>query len=58
MNPAYVHITDVSMKDVEAKKLLLAKYGVYSIGRYGSWTYCSIEDNVKEARLLAHQLNR
>lgn len=27
--------------------------GVYSIGRYGSWTYCSIEDNIKEAQALA-----
>ena len=26
--------------------------GVYSIGRYGSWTYCSIEDNIIEARTL------
>jgi hypothetical protein len=28
---------------------------VYSIGRYGSWTYCSIEDNIVEARALAEQ---
>jgi hypothetical protein len=23
---------------------------VESIGRYGGWTYCSIEDNILEAR--------
>jgi hypothetical protein len=25
---------------------------VHSIGRYGGWTYCSIEDNIVEARTL------
>ena len=58
MNPAYVHINNQSIKDVEDKKNLLAKFDVYSIGRYGSWTYCSIEDNIKEARLLSQQLNQ
>ena len=57
MNPAYVHITGDSNRDVEQKKALLAQYGVYSIGRYGSWTYCSIEDNIAEARDLAARLN-
>ena len=56
MNPAYVHITNASVADVESKKQLLALHGVYSIGRYGSWTYCSIEDNIKEARALATSL--
>lgn len=56
MNPAYVHITNASVADVESKKQLLAQHGVYSIGRYGSWTYCSIEDNIKEARALATSL--
>lgn len=53
MNPAYVHITHDSIEDVRQKKEVLAKSGIYSIGRYGSWTYCSIEDNVKEALALA-----
>ena len=57
MNPAYVHITNGSIEDVKVKKELLSQYGVYSIGRYGSWTYCSIEDNIKEARALALYLN-
>jgi hypothetical protein len=30
----------------------LAEHGVHSIGRYGGWTYCSIEDNIVEARAL------
>lgn len=31
---------------------------IYSIGRYGSWTYCSKEDNILEARELAEKLNK
>lgn len=57
MNPAYVHINQASCQDVEKKKTLLAAKDIYSIGRYGSWTYCSIEDNVKEARALAEKLH-
>lgn len=56
MNPAYVHINSRSLEDVIAKKKALEKFDVYSIGRYGSWTYCSIEDNMKESKLLAEKL--
>ena len=56
MDPAYVHITTVSQQDVEEKKEQLAEMNIYSIGRYGSWTYCSIEDNIKEARFMAEYL--
>jgi len=58
MNPAYVHINAKSVRDVQEKKQMLALSDVYSIGRYGSWTYCSIEDNIKEAKKLAEQLNK
>lgn len=57
MNPAYVHISAEGTAFVAAKKEQLAKEGIYSIGRYGSWTYCSIEDNIKEAKALAANLN-
>jgi len=53
MNPAYVHISESSRRDVAQKKEQLAELDIYSIGRYGSWTYCSIEDNIKDARELA-----
>jgi protoporphyrinogen oxidase len=56
MDPAYVHITRASLRDVAEKKRILESRGVYSIGRYGSWTYCSIEDNIVEARALADTL--
>lgn len=57
MNPAYVHINALCITDVKKKKELLSNSDVYSIGRYGSWTYCSIEDNIKEAKALAEQIN-
>lgn len=53
LDPAYVHITRDSLRDVADKKRVLGLRGVHSIGRYGSWTYCSIEDNIIEARELA-----
>ena len=56
LDPAYVHVTRASLADVADKKRLLASHGVHSAGRYGSWTYCSIEDNVVEARALADAL--
>ncbi len=57
LDPAYVHITQRSLADVAQQKALLATRGVYSAGRYGSWTYCSIEDNIVEARGLAARFN-
>lgn len=56
MNPAYVHITGRSKAEVPRLKAHLEAHGVYSIGRYGSWTYCSIEDNIVEARSLLTRL--
>lgn len=53
MDPAYVHVTKEMEKDRDEKREYLSRYGVHSIGRYGRWTYCSIEDNIKEARQLA-----
>lgn len=56
MDPAYVHVTRASLAEVARLKRALAANGVWSIGRYGSWTYCSIEDNIVEARALVAQL--
>jgi hypothetical protein len=56
MDPAYVHITARSNAEVVRLRALLAQHGVYSIGRYGGWTYCSIEDNIVEARALVREL--
>jgi protoporphyrinogen oxidase len=56
LDPAYVHITTASLADFEQKSARLIQHGVHSIGRYGGWTYCSIEDNMIEARALAQEL--
>ena len=58
MDPAYVHVSQKSIADVSEKKRALEKFDIYSIGRYGSWTYCSIEDNIKEAHALSLKLNQ
>jgi protoporphyrinogen oxidase len=49
MNPAYVHITKESKELYDNWCSKNNKNKIYSIGRYGSWTYCSIEDNIIEA---------
>ncbi|MDH3486340.1 MAG: FAD-dependent oxidoreductase [Myxococcales bacterium] len=56
LDPAYVHITTRSIAETKRTKALLSARGVYSIGRYGSWRYCSIEDNIVEARALIDEL--
>ena len=56
MDPAYVHLTRASLAETARLKQKLAAQGIYTIGRYGSWTYCSIEDNIVEARALADTL--
>ena len=52
MDPAYVHITRDSLAAHGRLSAVLREHGVFSIGRYGGWTYCSIEDNIVEARRL------
>jgi hypothetical protein len=50
MDPAYVHITQRSIAEHRRLADDLRTRGVHSLGRYGGWTYCSIEDNIVEAR--------
>ena len=52
MDPAYCHITRRSLAEHGRIKTLLAERGVHPVGRYGGWTYCSIEDNIVAARAL------
>jgi protoporphyrinogen oxidase len=56
LDPAYVHITQRSLREHARLKAELEARGVYTLGRYGGWTYCSIEDNVVEARALTERL--
>jgi protoporphyrinogen oxidase len=56
MDPAYVHITKDSKEQYDNWSDNNNKNSIYSIGRYGSWTYCSIEDNIIQAKQLANRL--
>jgi hypothetical protein len=56
LDPAYVHVTRASMAEQARVRRTLEAAGVYSVGRYGGWTYCSIEDNLVETRDLARSL--
>ncbi|MFU8806694.1 MAG: protoporphyrinogen/coproporphyrinogen oxidase [Bradymonadaceae bacterium] len=57
LDPAYVHITKASREAFDELTSILSMRGIHSIGRYGGWTYCSIEDNIIEARALAAKFN-
>lgn len=56
MDPAYVHINSKNIESVNNLKKELSEMGIYSIGRYGAWTYCSMEDCMLEATSLANYL--
>jgi protoporphyrinogen oxidase len=56
LDPAYVHITRASLAETARLRAELAGHDIHSVGRYGGWTYCSIEDNLIETRALAEQL--
>jgi protoporphyrinogen oxidase len=53
LDPAYVHITRASLAETARLRDELARVGIHAVGRYGGWTYCSIEDNLVETRALA-----
>ncbi len=53
LDPAYVHINRAAQTEQARLKAVMNAAGVYPVGRYGSWTYCSIEDNMIETRALA-----
>ena len=58
LDPAYVHITAASLAETARVRDDLAGQGIHSVGRYGGWTYCSIEDNLLETRALATKLSK
>lgn len=53
INPGYVHITAQSVVKVDQLRKALAERNVHITGRYGKWTYCSIEDCMVDAMKLA-----
>ncbi len=56
LDPAYVHITEASRAEHARLREVFGSTGIHSVGRYGGWTYCSIEDNMIETRALAERL--
>lgn len=56
MDPAYVHVSTGAEREIARLKERLRADGVYTIGRYGGWTYCSMEDCMLEAQALAARL--
>ena len=56
MNPAYVHIKNESENFKQRKFKELKKFNIYSIWRYWEWKYCSIEDNIIDAKNLANKI--
>lgn len=56
MDPAYVHIEKQTIEKIKEYMNLLNNQDIYSIGRYGAWTYCSMEDAMISAKELAKKL--
>ncbi len=56
MDPAYVHINTETNKKIYCLKTELSKQNIYTIGRYGAWTYNSMEDSMVAAKELAQKL--
>ncbi|KRE83800.1 LPS biosynthesis protein [Paenibacillus sp. Soil766] len=57
MIPAYIHISEEGQRVKENKKKELTQKNIYTIGRYGDWKYCSIEDSITDAINLAKVFN-
>ena len=53
MDPAYVHVSEASQEAAAKAIESLARRNVFVLGRYGTWAYCSIEDNILSAFNLA-----
>lgn len=53
ISPAYAILESSTQLDVDHLKTELAWHNVYITGRYGKWTYQSIEDNILDAKNLA-----
>lgn len=56
MDPAYVHIDTLHDKLVKEIINDLETKNVYSVGRYGSWTYSSMEDAMLQSKELVEKL--
>lgn len=57
MDPAYVHVSEKAKNIRDIKKVFLEDNNIYTIGRYGDWKYCSIEDSIIDSKNLANKFN-
>lgn len=57
MDPAYIHISNETNTKINDLMNDFEKNNIFSIGRYGAWTYCSMEDCIIEAKRLAKKLD-
>lgn len=55
-DPGYVHITKESINMMNTLKKELKENNIYTIGRYGGWTYSSIGDCISEAKELVESI--
>lgn len=58
MDPAYVHINADTDRAIRLLFEELNRENVFSIGRYGAWTYCSMEDCMIMASDLYQKLSQ
>lgn len=56
MDPAYVHINSYTQKKIDLLLADLCGKNFYTLGRYGKWTYNSMEDSMLWAKELAKKL--
>ena len=56
MDPAYVHINRDTDRSIKALKEELKERGIFTVGRYGGWTYCSMEDCMLEVKELTENI--
>lgn len=57
MDPAYCYMNQDTVAFVDKMETLLQQRDVHLLGRYSEWKYCSVEDNVRDAKQLAAELN-
>ena len=58
IDPAYVHIAKKNIDEVNKTISQLNEADIYTLGRYGAWTYCSMEDCYMAAIDLAENLQK
>lgn len=58
MDPAYVHISGSTDKKVTQLKQELAAQNIFTTGRYGNWTYSSMEDCMVWAKEISQKLTQ